>query len=116
MANRLRRHPRAVDPRTAKPQASRSMARPKEIPRRLLAPPPHGLPIQRPHPPRRRAHHLVVHHHRDPHPTRRHHPRPRRLRLVPYVVILSGAKDPRISLLPLPVLSSPPHLNKLREK
>ena len=48
---------------------------PEKVLRRLLAAAPLRLPVQRPHPPRRRAHRLVVHHHRHPDQPRRHHPR-----------------------------------------
>ena len=46
-----------------------------KIPRRLLSPPAHRLPIPRPHPPRRRTHAMVHQHHRNPHQPRRHPPR-----------------------------------------
>ena len=68
--------PRPRHPRAAKLQTRRSLAQ-RKIPRRLLPPHPHRLPIPRPHPPRRRAHAMVNPDHRHPHWPRRRNPRSR---------------------------------------
>ena len=62
-------------PRAQRLTPGRSLAQPQKIPRRLLPPHPHRLPVPRPHPARRRPHRLVLPHHRNPHHPGRHPPR-----------------------------------------